>query len=261
MGSQVKNKGGRPRKYKTQAEAKAAHAAQRRAARRRRKREQMPWADQIADKLNAAEEASEPMAEGLADLPPVVIDVPPSEATSPDEIPTDPGAPSQPKEEPKPAEAPEQPKSDAQNVNGEEMAQMGAALWVEGLKQATAYANAAGFAGIGEPFLTMNHQGALILLRKALEETTMPPEEFAAYVCGGSGVWVGWNAYRAWKKNNPPKQNPNNRGAEAPKQPNKVMDAEYTDVRRQNANGVADRPAGDRTDTSGAKPVGRGEYV
>lgn len=90
-------------------------------------------------------------------------------------------------------------KKTADDVNGEQIAQLVAAMWVEGLKIGSAFAASEGYMGLGEPFLTMNHQAALILSRKALEDSSMNPEEFAALVCCGSGAWVGWNGYKAWE--------------------------------------------------------------
>lgn len=204
-------------KYKTEEQRKEAHRAavrkwqeKNRAKKKSKPKSWVKSVQAIADKLeHANSDGEEPTQFAGPELPSVDIagriEIPPDDQTDPmastpsAEAPTD----------DKPKEEPASENKDAEgidDVGAEQLAEMGAAAWCEGLAVGTKYAADQGYYGIGGIFMKANYESMKLILMKALKDTTMKPGEYAAYLCAGSGAWVAGNCYYAYQKANPPKK-------------------------------------------------------
>jgi hypothetical protein len=201
-------------------------------------------------------------ASDLEALP--AVDIPMDAASSPMDAPTDDAGidSASSAEQPSPessatttsdsASSTEAPKETiADTIAGEKLAKMGAAAWCQVLTIGSGYAESVGALGIPQMVVDANFEAMEYLLTDALKESNIDKKKYAAYVCVGSGAWVGGNCYYGYYKVKQAE-------AKAAKEKGVVIDARGQTTRSQpvNGTGAAAPPAAPEAAAAAAATAG-----
>lgn len=204
---------GRPKKYRTEAERLAAHRAASRKSRAKKRGSKVP--DLQSAMKEALSVTPSPTSTGSrTTVQPIessealpAVDIP-STPTEPADSPTDAPSESAARDSAgaadsgsstSSAEPSQEPSAStetvADTIAGDKLAKMGAAAWCKILETGSGYAQSVGALGIPPFVIEANFEAMEFLLLDALKESNIDKKKYAAYVCVGSGAWVGGNCY------------------------------------------------------------------